>query len=164
MDCSSWVMICQRQEILIFPELHQFMPYCHSPSEILMGIISHAGGLTEKVGVCVIPLTLINIIVVICKAKRWITFFTHAVVHVWESHVILTCQLRCGWCCAALYFPSCFLFITWQYYLILYLLLLWEYVALLFIYFFNLGVWNPVEAVHSYFILLFFYLYLTHLD
>lgn len=29
-------------------------------------------------------------------------------------------------------------------------------VALLFIYFFNLGVWNPVEAVHSYFILLFF--------
>lgn len=39
MDCYSWVMICQSQEILIFPELHQVMPYCHCLCEILMAII-----------------------------------------------------------------------------------------------------------------------------
>lgn len=39
MDCRSWVMICQRREILIFPELHQVMPYCHRLLEILIAII-----------------------------------------------------------------------------------------------------------------------------
>lgn len=89
-------MICQRQEILIFPELHQFMPYCHSPSEILMGIISHAGGLTEKVGVCVIPLTLINIIVVICKGKRWIPFLL-MLWYMCENH--MSVKMRVVLCC-----------------------------------------------------------------
>lgn len=39
MDCRSWVMICQRREILIFPELHQVMPHCHRLLEILIAII-----------------------------------------------------------------------------------------------------------------------------
>lgn len=92
MDRSSWVMICQSQEILIFPELHQFVPYCHSPWEILMGIISHAGGLTQKVGVCAASVFLLRIKVVICKAMEWAEVSsTHAVVHFyrlpWETLV-----------------------------------------------------------------------------
>lgn len=50
MDCSSWVMICQSREILIFPELHQVAPHCHCPCEILMAIIWDSGGPAHMAG------------------------------------------------------------------------------------------------------------------